>query len=45
MHKVRDCSPKPNLLNLATFFTKTYRPTFNFAFTPVKTLETDFAVN
>ena len=32
MYKVRDCIPKPNLLNLTNFYSETYWSSFYFAF-------------
>jgi len=45
MNKVRYCIPKPNLLNLANLYSKTYWPNFNFIFPFMKTLENDFEGN
>lgn len=45
MHKVRDCTPKLNLLNFANFYSKTYWPNFNFVFPFMKTLENDFEMH
>jgi hypothetical protein len=45
MLKVRDCIPKPTLLNLETYYSKTYWPNFNLTFPFMKSLENDFEVN